>query len=332
MKKNLIINKKYLENLKILNENENDIFDIYIDLKDSVAKELGLIKFTSNNYLVNYSDRIVVLKKINDKNLIIPFYISTGNGGKKNVPVGEWYPFLGIASDNSWLIKIGENSINNGYFLKDFQDTIKILNSKLGDLRNKSIPKSYSFDFSKNVNQSFKHKVNNREDVLGLIIRLFEIFKRYKDDNKAIEKKIKEMLIFDGFSKTEIEKNFNELNIKYPHLIEFKEELIEKKINLEKDFFKNKDRDDLTNKFIGFIKQYKEEFKLKNFKIIFSFSNFQITLEVKQTLKESKYRLYYNNDPNNKIYQDSFSFINKTILIKISSYIIDYFAKNLNLN
>jgi hypothetical protein len=38
-----IINKKYLKKLKILNENENDIFDISIDLKDSIAQELGLV-------------------------------------------------------------------------------------------------------------------------------------------------------------------------------------------------------------------------------------------------------------------------------------------------
>ena len=38
--------------------------------------------------------RPVMLIDIDD--VRVPFYVSTGKGGKKNVPVGQWYPFFGM--------------------------------------------------------------------------------------------------------------------------------------------------------------------------------------------------------------------------------------------
>jgi hypothetical protein len=334
---NSIINENLL---KILNENINDLtedmLDISIDLKDSIAKELGLIKFRGGNYLINSGGRIIVLRKFEDKNLIIPFYISTGSGGKQNVLTGKWYPFLGFATNGTWLIKSGENSINNGYYLKDFQDTMKKLDDKLGNLiKSKyflSIPrKNDSIDFSKDVNQSFKEKVHGESDIMGLIVRLFEIFKRYKDNDKEIEQKIKGMLVKDGINEQKIEKHFDEINTNYPHLIDFKDEVVEKTIKLEKDFFQNKTRIELIEDFIGFIKKDKKEYKLKSFKINFLFSNLQINFEVKQTVKENKYRIYYDNNPSNKISQDAFNFNDKIIIRNISSKILDYFIDKLKI-
>ena len=91
---------------------------------------------------------------------------------------------------------------------------------KLGPLfKLLTILKINVIDFYKNVNQSFKEKVQGNGDLLGLIIRLFEIFKIYKSDNQVIEKKIKKMLMLDGFNKTEVEESLNELKVNYSHLI-----------------------------------------------------------------------------------------------------------------
>jgi hypothetical protein len=47
--------------------------------------------------IVNNAGRLIVVLDING--VKVPFYRSTGQGGKKDVPAGKWYPFLGLASD-----------------------------------------------------------------------------------------------------------------------------------------------------------------------------------------------------------------------------------------
>jgi hypothetical protein len=48
-------------------------------------------------------------------------------------------------------------------------------------------------------------------------------------------------------------------------------------------------------------------------------------------MKESKYRIYYDNNPSNKISQNAFNFNDKIIIKKISSEILDYFIDKLNI-
>ena len=44
----------------------------------------------------------------------MPFYLSTGKGGKKDVTSGKWYPIFGIGQDG-WLNKLSGTEINNYY-------------------------------------------------------------------------------------------------------------------------------------------------------------------------------------------------------------------------
>jgi ppGpp synthetase/RelA/SpoT-type nucleotidyltranferase len=43
--------------------------------------------------IIDYADRKIVLFDING--IRIPFYLSSGHAGKKDVAAGKWYPFLG---------------------------------------------------------------------------------------------------------------------------------------------------------------------------------------------------------------------------------------------
>ena len=66
----------------------------------------------------------------------VPFYCSTGKGQKKNVPIGKWYPVLGVFAENSqkfWLCKGSEDDINNFYGIPLLQAIAEQLNQKYGD-------------------------------------------------------------------------------------------------------------------------------------------------------------------------------------------------------
>lgn len=82
--------------------------------------------------IVERGNRPIVLFNINGTN--IPFYISTGEGGKKNVAVGQWYPIFGIGSDG-WFNKGTENEINNFYGSPQLKRVADFLNTNIGDIR-----------------------------------------------------------------------------------------------------------------------------------------------------------------------------------------------------
>lgn len=97
-----------------------------LDLQD-VPTDTGLSKIFSLN-----GRRPMVVVKINSVN--VPFYISTGRGGKENVETGKWYPVFGIGPDG-WLNKGSQGAINTYYGSPIFEKISEILDCKLGDLR-----------------------------------------------------------------------------------------------------------------------------------------------------------------------------------------------------
>lgn len=81
---------------------------------------------------VDYHDRVMVLVKIGQYN--IPFYISTGKAGKKDVKAGEWYAVFGIGS-KGWINKGSSKSINEQYGMEIFKKIATILNEGLGNIQ-----------------------------------------------------------------------------------------------------------------------------------------------------------------------------------------------------
>lgn len=89
--------------------------------------------------IIDYADRKVVLFDING--IRIPFYLSSGHAGKKDVVAGRWYPFFGIGSDY-WFNKGHQSDINNYYGIGIFKSISQSLDSQIGDIRGDgSIPK-----------------------------------------------------------------------------------------------------------------------------------------------------------------------------------------------
>ena len=82
--------------------------------------------------IVNKSGRHHVLAWV--RGTKVPFYVSTGMGGKTNVEEGKWYPHFGIGSDG-WINKGNENNINTYYGSSHLKDVAEWLNTNVGDTR-----------------------------------------------------------------------------------------------------------------------------------------------------------------------------------------------------
>ena len=83
----------------------------------------------SSNNVVHASDRVFVLAEFNG--IRIPFYISTGDGGKEKVPVGKWYPIFGHMG---WINKGSQEEINDAYGSKALKDIKNWLDQNVGFL------------------------------------------------------------------------------------------------------------------------------------------------------------------------------------------------------
>lgn len=117
---------------------------------DQLAKELvdnhlvniptkGIVTGTIyNTQMIQYNNRNIVLVDING--MKIPFYLSTGMGGKKNVEANKWYPIWGIDPIGKWLNKTNETEINNFYG----SPLLKAIAEALNDKYSKSWPDTVS--------------------------------------------------------------------------------------------------------------------------------------------------------------------------------------------
>jgi hypothetical protein len=97
---------------------------------------LSSININGKDYnVVDYSDRVMVMMKIGKYN--IPFYISTGQAGKKSVKAGNWYAVFGIGVEAGWINKGSEEQINNSYGFQLFEKLSKILNEGIGGIESR---------------------------------------------------------------------------------------------------------------------------------------------------------------------------------------------------
>ena len=97
---------------------------------------LSSININGKEYnIIDYSDRVMVMMKIGKYN--IPFYISTGQAGKKNVKAGNWYAVFGIGVEKGWINKGTEKEINDNYGFPIFEKLSKILNESIGKIESR---------------------------------------------------------------------------------------------------------------------------------------------------------------------------------------------------
>ena len=118
---------------------------------EETAKSLGLTLFSpedmaeghktdSPTYVLKSENRAFVLVEVTGstgETINVPFYISSGRGGKTETKIGQWYPLLGIAKDrHGWLNKGTDEQLANYYGIESLRLAAKKLDSTLGDVRN----------------------------------------------------------------------------------------------------------------------------------------------------------------------------------------------------
>ena len=106
--------------------------------------------------VAEFSDRPMVLVNVNG--VRIPFYISTGMGGKKEVAVGEWYPIFGIK--DGWFNKGDQDDINDFYGSPELKEVAQWLNSNIGDIRAENIPQIIEADEEEFAEQQLNRDVS----------------------------------------------------------------------------------------------------------------------------------------------------------------------------
>ncbi len=82
--------------------------------------------------VVNYDGRAIVIVPVDG--VRVPFYLSTGDAGKKGVAAGRWYPIFGIGPDG-WINKGTENGISKYYGMPSLKRTAERLDATVGDIR-----------------------------------------------------------------------------------------------------------------------------------------------------------------------------------------------------
>jgi hypothetical protein len=121
-------------NYAIVSSKVNDIINQLKSIDGAQARldwlhKHGFLQLINGETHVNHDERVMVLMRIG--NINIPFYISTGMAGKKNVASGKWYAVFGIGS-SGWINKGRESDISNQYGYPILQKIAKILNDGVG--------------------------------------------------------------------------------------------------------------------------------------------------------------------------------------------------------
>lgn len=112
---------------------------------------------------VNYYGREMII--VNIGNAKVPFYRSTGQAGKKNVPSGKWYVHFGIG-DDGWINKGSEEQIANQYGYPILQKWAKILNETFpnGVPNSRQIYDAKRFNESANIDSAASNNIDSTLD------------------------------------------------------------------------------------------------------------------------------------------------------------------------
>lgn len=123
--------------------------------------------------IISVADRKIVVLDINGFHM--PFYLSTGHGGKADVTSGKWYPIFGIGQDN-WLNKLSGTEINDYYGSPIFKQISEALDRIYGDIReDKTVPAAKAtgshIDF---INQDLNPTENGNQNTRELVEKNIE--------------------------------------------------------------------------------------------------------------------------------------------------------------
>ena len=130
--------------------------------------------------VVKFEIRPIVLVDING--VKVPFYISTGEGGKAETVVGQWYPFFGI-DKSLWFNKTDGKDMAEYYGSPKLKAAAEWLNANIGDVRNTKLPTAdyESAQFLKAVNQDMDPVPNEPGSIAPLMRNIDQILTKIGD-------------------------------------------------------------------------------------------------------------------------------------------------------
>ena len=164
-------------------------------VKNSLVK-FDAINGSKQSEIVYVDGRYFVVVNMNGIN--IPFYMSSGLGGKKSVQSGKWYPFFGV-SNKGWLNKTTEEEINNYYNSPELRAISEALDSiypgsqygisKDGNLvvptgKGETVAQGNFYNFRDVVNKDLSPVENHTENINdNLRINIDKVINSFKQDN-----------------------------------------------------------------------------------------------------------------------------------------------------
>lgn len=124
------------------------------------------VRSSGQSDVVEMGGRKVVVRNVNG--VMVPFYLSTGHGGKKDVAAGRWYPFFGIGSDG-WFNKAGGQQMVSHYGSPELKAIAEELDRTIGDIRtDDTVPKaSMTGTHVSFINQHMTPTANEQADTLA---------------------------------------------------------------------------------------------------------------------------------------------------------------------
>ncbi len=174
------------------------------------------------------SGRPMILVEVNG--VRIPFYRSSGSGGKKNVPIAHWYPIFGIGKEvilidpesgekflsGGWFNKgPTEEDITNYYGVTEFREISQFLDSVIGPYSALTTPTDGRIGLPVGVIYNDIGATDSEA-----------IINKYKLGGRTYEEKLKKN-ISDSFWDT-IHRDLNPVSTPRGNLVENKEAVIEK--------------------------------------------------------------------------------------------------------
>jgi len=137
--------------------------DTGVEMSSAVSVPIPVVDSNGNTVMsrvVDVSKRPMTIVNINGVD--VPFYVSTGSGGKKNVPADKWYPFFGLDPESNWFNKTSEEDIADYYGSSELRNVAAWLDTNLPNARaNTEIPKSIPDGENKHIAQVTLDAVNN---------------------------------------------------------------------------------------------------------------------------------------------------------------------------
>lgn len=85
-----------------------------------------------NDKIVQIAGRPIVVVDVGGRT--VPFYVSTGGGGKAGVPTGKWYPFFGIGKNGFFNKGWEEAQINSYYGNQTLAHVAQTLDNTFGNV------------------------------------------------------------------------------------------------------------------------------------------------------------------------------------------------------